>query len=703
MLIRLFQAGLFSAIVTAFIIDSYKRLQPDSGDNTVILLTQISHQLAALQNGSLSNISMPSTTSTSFEPPTSMLCVNALWFLSLVFSLSCALFATLVEQWARLYSLAIQRRPAPHQRARIRSYLYEGLLAYGMSTVVKGIPTLLHISLFLFAAGLVVFLFSINTIVAYVALSMFLTFLVFYLVATSLPIVSGNCPYQTPLSGSLWHISRWLHLLPYRDLGVSHMGSMTEARQKLALVYQPGREERDTRALRWTLESLTDEVELEPFIEGIPGFLVSKSAMNSLGATAITHLLDDRAVGLADRINSLLKTCENSRALVPYSRQRRAVSCLNTIWSLTTQSFLIDAGISGDWDSWCKQNPSHIVRNFLHDADPVVANHAYYAMLVLILQLLRKFAVLPQISDDDMDRLQRFMASGDSSSTAELSARLLHQLHTTHVKGMEVLKLVDCLVCTQTKVVHDALRRVLQPVVKDAELELWRLIPRRPGLPSIAILSSLSALTSVATPTISREGKPDLTSAKESLRQLHQLRYAFEEARFELIARYLSHLSVDTFLPDKVIDTLRQAMAGLPDRPAHRLMQISIVESLRDLIQRDDSQINHGTMEPVIDMVLDIARRLSDAEAIQAAKEAILIYKRTSRHNKAANDALVSLRSVLADKDIPQPSTSAIVTPYSVGPPNEPPTVDSGFSSRIAASSSTMPSRHPRDTPSTPA
>ncbi|KIP08360.1 hypothetical protein PHLGIDRAFT_88361, partial [Phlebiopsis gigantea 11061_1 CR5-6] len=38
-------AGLFSAVVTAYTIESYQWLQADSGDQTVQLLTQISSQL----------------------------------------------------------------------------------------------------------------------------------------------------------------------------------------------------------------------------------------------------------------------------------------------------------------------------------------------------------------------------------------------------------------------------------------------------------------------------------------------------------------------------------------------------------------------------------------------------------------------------------------------------------------------------------
>ncbi|KAJ7455581.1 hypothetical protein FB451DRAFT_1048897, partial [Mycena latifolia] len=90
-------AGLFSASLTAFLIESYKTLNPDTGDATVRLLAQISLQLAASANGS--TLQLPE--STPFTPPAASLVCNALWFISLGFSLTCALIATLLEQWAR--------------------------------------------------------------------------------------------------------------------------------------------------------------------------------------------------------------------------------------------------------------------------------------------------------------------------------------------------------------------------------------------------------------------------------------------------------------------------------------------------------------------------------------------------------------------------------------------------------------------------
>ncbi|TDL27692.1 hypothetical protein BD410DRAFT_869093, partial [Rickenella mellea] len=83
-------AGLFSASVTAFIIESYKKLSPDSGDAAVTLLAQISSQLFAISNGTNLIVSPPPA-QLSFRPTSSVVTVNILWFLSLILALLCAL------------------------------------------------------------------------------------------------------------------------------------------------------------------------------------------------------------------------------------------------------------------------------------------------------------------------------------------------------------------------------------------------------------------------------------------------------------------------------------------------------------------------------------------------------------------------------------------------------------------------------------
>src|ERR1700761_90315 len=71
----IWETGLFSAVVASFIIESYKLLSPDPGDQTVFLLGQLSQQFAGFANGTkVQPESYPSS-----PPRTSIICVNALW------------------------------------------------------------------------------------------------------------------------------------------------------------------------------------------------------------------------------------------------------------------------------------------------------------------------------------------------------------------------------------------------------------------------------------------------------------------------------------------------------------------------------------------------------------------------------------------------------------------------------------------------
>ncbi|KAJ7606935.1 hypothetical protein DFH06DRAFT_1018908, partial [Mycena polygramma] len=195
-------SGLFSASLTAFLIESYQTLQPDSGAVTVQLLTQISQQLAAPST----NTSLAAIDGSEFQPTTSSLVCNTLWFISLTLSITCALLATLVEQWAREFLHRTEKHPSPIRRARVFSFLYFGVRRFGMHVVVDLIPLLLHVALILFLAGLIAFLIPINQFMVGLISASLAIFLVVYAIMTLLPIISSDCPYRTPFSGFAWRI-----------------------------------------------------------------------------------------------------------------------------------------------------------------------------------------------------------------------------------------------------------------------------------------------------------------------------------------------------------------------------------------------------------------------------------------------------------------------------------------------------------------
>ncbi|KAJ7278892.1 hypothetical protein C8J57DRAFT_1027207, partial [Mycena rebaudengoi] len=335
-------AGLFSASLTAFLIESYKELSPDSGDVTVVLLRQISNQLVAGQANN-STFSVPS--SPPFVPtPTALIC-NALWFMSLGLSLSCALIATLLEQWARDFLHRADLRSAPVIRARIFSYLYYGLKRFNMHTVVEVIPLLLHASLLLFFAGLVLFLLPVNTLIMSIAVAIFGLIAAIYLVLTLLPLIYFDSPYRTPLSGAFWRLLqmlrlyiRWRHPTPNEPSGTlspDPSDTMAEAMVRRASESSDARAIRDQRALVWTVKSLTDEIELEPFVESIPDVLWGPNGRRGLYDKYILRLASDPEVHLVTRIEDLLRSCDSGLLSIEL-KERRQITCLKALWSIAS-------------------------------------------------------------------------------------------------------------------------------------------------------------------------------------------------------------------------------------------------------------------------------------------------------------------------------------------------------------------------------
>ncbi|KAI0041230.1 hypothetical protein FA95DRAFT_1451781, partial [Auriscalpium vulgare] len=135
-------------------------------------------------------------------PPASAVRINIMWFLSLSLSLVCALTATLMQQWARRYLSRVQsaqRAGSPQKQGRIHAYLFQGLQSFRLASAVETLPALLHASVALFFAGMIEFLFTINTTVAEIVVAFFGSAVLGYAAVTILPWKWFNSPYATPL------------------------------------------------------------------------------------------------------------------------------------------------------------------------------------------------------------------------------------------------------------------------------------------------------------------------------------------------------------------------------------------------------------------------------------------------------------------------------------------------------------------------
>ncbi|KAI9447639.1 hypothetical protein H4582DRAFT_12092 [Lactarius indigo] len=366
--------GLFSGTVASFIIESYKQLSPDSSVTTNALLTQISQQLANASNATLL-ASVAAQNSQPFKPTASAVRVNVLWFLSLALSLTCALSATLMQQWARRYQELARHRGAPHKRARMRAYIFNGIEGFKMTRVIEAMPALLHLSVSLFFAGLIDFLIPINTTVAYFTLGWIALFALAYAILTMLSNLRFDCPYHTPLSGIIWRLSQlsllgislatlgieglfhrrllalWRRCTPRRSTQVPGLTKWRETLEmqvsvrlkwfknglrksvELSATNAPSTVDKD--ALEWTLKALDEDKEFEDFAEHVPGFFESEAVLDP--TSAILPLMSDQPTTdpiLGSRLRDLLKTCiPGTSPLTEEKRKNRLRVCLKCLWS----------------------------------------------------------------------------------------------------------------------------------------------------------------------------------------------------------------------------------------------------------------------------------------------------------------------------------------------------------------------------------
>ena len=196
------QAGLFSAVVTSFVVDAYKSLSQDSGDVSVQLLAQISSQLSSFSltgsamNSTIAPLSLQDITS-GFKPGRTAVNVSTLWFLSLTLSLLAALYAIAVQQWLRQLKLSSGLRPrlAVELLQRRRRALRE----WHVPLIISWLPIFLQAAVVLFLVGLLFQLHSLDDTVAtaftVVASSGMLIFAGLEMMALFLI----GCAYKSPL------------------------------------------------------------------------------------------------------------------------------------------------------------------------------------------------------------------------------------------------------------------------------------------------------------------------------------------------------------------------------------------------------------------------------------------------------------------------------------------------------------------------
>ena len=247
---------------------------------SVALLAQISKQVSSIAP----QVSIPSTLPPSyptFSPNPSDVRVNVFWFMSLVFSLTAALMATLVQQWVRDYMHVFQRYNNPLKSARLRQYLYEGAEGWYMPLVAESVPGFVHVSLFLFFIGLGDTLLSLNTTIGITTIIPISLCGLFYVLSMFAPIINPQSPFKNPFSGLVWYLKQMVHPRRYMDRASGGSlkavsSDLSRAQMQLAMEENDGRKDRDVRAIRWLIDNRTEDDEMESFVIAIPGAFTSK-------------------------------------------------------------------------------------------------------------------------------------------------------------------------------------------------------------------------------------------------------------------------------------------------------------------------------------------------------------------------------------------------------------------------------------------
>ncbi|KAJ3774915.1 hypothetical protein FB446DRAFT_786532 [Lentinula raphanica] len=147
-------AGLFSAVVTSFLVQTSQNLQLDSTDVTASLLSElVAVQRAAATGGNISAVP-PSTLvlGSDFHADPVDVWINGLWLVSLTLALVIALAAVLVKQWLHHY-VAIPSGP-PKEKSHIRQFRFAGLEKWQVLSIIGLLPVIMHVSLGLFLIGL---------------------------------------------------------------------------------------------------------------------------------------------------------------------------------------------------------------------------------------------------------------------------------------------------------------------------------------------------------------------------------------------------------------------------------------------------------------------------------------------------------------------------------------------------------------------
>jgi hypothetical protein len=271
---------------------------------------------------------------------------------------------------------------------------------YHMHLAVEMAPTLLHLSVFLFFIGLVIFFFTIFKTVAIVISIAVGFFGLAYFALTILPCLDHTCPYRTPMSNVWWYLQHTIfsaaasccrlvvELFRNRsgpDLG-ARPGRLFNWSEFLKQIIETNRLQLkdgldgnifqhvkttpvdvDLRGLNWLLQLpiLGEKGELQAFVDNIPPQILVQ--LSSLKA-------ESRKKTIRDHLFDIFQGClTNKDKLEETERTQRLQICLDAFYQIVKPSSLPDKDpemvLQYVWSNFKHLDP---VRKLWNNSDPTI-------------------------------------------------------------------------------------------------------------------------------------------------------------------------------------------------------------------------------------------------------------------------------------------------------------------------------------------
>jgi hypothetical protein len=255
------------------------------------------------------------------------------------------------------------------------------------------VPTLIHVSLFLFFTGLLIWLININSVV-YLPVASWLGLCgVGYAYVTLMPILHHDTPYHSPLSSLIRRCKIFMQFLftqlsevfpriasySFRQWVSSPQGTTSRTRDHYRSQLSVSMHEAKLTAARaispdvnydafwWTFESLKRDSELERFYDAIPDLCTSQVDSLQKFIHPNRGKLSTGLVGLMDRTFS-------SNLVAESVKQQRIKICMRaagaTNEALLGHWYFLRRVLCGEWPSFLESVPfGRFVQNWQSSAD----------------------------------------------------------------------------------------------------------------------------------------------------------------------------------------------------------------------------------------------------------------------------------------------------------------------------------------------